>query len=331
MDIRRIDVSDQADFAAWYAVYEAAQEHDVPGGPRWLEHECRVAYESSAAYDTTLWLAEDGDAPVGGAALELPLKDNPRLGEVELMVHQDARRRGIGTALLAEIEKQAADGGRSSLVGYVTLPLAADGPPGAAFAERHGFTSRLVEVSRVQRPPFDLERLEQLEREALPHAAGYEVVTWRDPIPEAYLDAYARMLVRLSTDAPLGELDYEAEVWDAERVRSIEERRVRMNRGAWSAIAITPDGAVVGQTSIVLANDSDRTAFQNETIVDPEHRGHRLGLLIKIANLRQLLAERPGLQATWTWNADSNTHMNEVNELLGYVPFAKEAAYQRDL
>jgi hypothetical protein len=84
-------------------------------------------------------------------------------------------------------------------------------------------------------------------------------------------------------------------------------------------------------TTIVIAVDSDDTAFQDTTIVDPVHRGHRLGLLLKAANVRAVLAERPGVRAVWTWNAETNTQMIAINETLGYRVEAWSAGYQRDL
>jgi RimJ/RimL family protein N-acetyltransferase len=52
--------------------------------------------------------------------------------------------------------------------------------------------------------------------------------------------------------------------------------------------------------------------------VTKQHRGHRLGLLVKIAML-ELLAERePALRHIVTSNAEQNEHMVAVNELLGY-------------
>ena len=48
------------------------------------------------------------------------------------------------------------------------------------------------------------------------------------------------------------------------------------------------------------------------------HRGHRLGLLLKVAML-ELLAERePQVERIETYNAESNAHMVTINETLGY-------------
>lgn len=330
MRIRQIDPGDDAAFGAWFAVYDAAQKHDQCGGPWWLERESRVLHESTDYRDVVLWVADDEGDVVGAAGLDMPLKDNPRLATIEIVVRPDRRRRGIGSALLRILEKQAAERGRTSLLVGVHGSSSDKPAAGMLFAERHGFTRRITDITRVQRPPFQMERLTELEREAMPYAADYEVVTWRGRIPDEHIAEYARLAGRMSTDVPLGELDYEPELWDEQRVRLGEERRIRMGRDWWCTVAIAPDGRLAGSTEIGLAIDSDHSAFQGDTIVDRPHRGHRLGLLLKIANLRALLADRPGVQAIWTWNAASNRHMISVNEKLGYAKAGWEAMYQRD-
>ena len=54
------------------------------------------------------------------------------------------------------------------------------------------------------------------------------------------------------------------------------------------------------------------------TIVDRAHRGHRLGLALKLATHDLAVATQPSLASVDTSNAVVNTHMNAVNEALGY-------------
>ena len=61
------------------------------------------------------------------------------------------------------------------------------------------------------------------------------------------------------------------------------------------------------------------------------HRGHRLGLRVKIAMLRWLQEAEPKLVVVSTWNAASNDHMIEVNEILGYHVVAGAIAWQQHL
>jgi RimJ/RimL family protein N-acetyltransferase len=49
-----------------------------------------------------------------------------------------------------------------------------------------------------------------------------------------------------------------------------------------------------------------------------QHRGHRLGLLIKASMLEWLATEEPKLERIATDNAATNKYMIAVNETLGY-------------
>jgi hypothetical protein len=71
--------------------------------------------------------------------------------------------------------------------------------------------------------------------------------------------------------------------------------------------------------------------FQGLTVVAGPHRGHRLGLLVKVAML-ELLAERePQLAQVVTGNADSNKHMIAINAELGYEVLDRLLAWELDV
>lgn len=330
MEIREIKASD-SDFGAWSDVHRKSSVADDPTGPLWRDSELRVVYDPHEHRDIKLWLAEDADVAVGAAALSLPMHDNLHLGEVEIYVRPESRRRGIGTALLNLLEQAADEYGRSSVLTYMSSSIQTPDTPGSLFAERHGFTFRLTEIRRVQRPPFPIDEIAKAVDAAQPYAADYEIVTWRDRTPDDYIDEYARLEARLSTDAPLGDMEYEGEVWDESRIRNSEERSARMHRDAWNAVAMAPDGSMAGMTRVVIPRDSDEHGYQDSTIVDPQHRGHRLGLLLKATNFDNFYRDRPGIQAIWTWNAESNAHMIAVNETMGYRVEGWDKMYQRDV
>jgi hypothetical protein len=68
---------------------------------------------------------------------------------------------------------------------------------------------------------------------------------------------------------------------------------------------------------------------QQDTLVLREHRGHRLGMLLKVANLRQLALQFPEQSAVTTFNAEENRFMLDVNEALGFTPMGYEGAWRR--
>ncbi|MBD4636278.1 GNAT family N-acetyltransferase, partial [Xanthomonas citri pv. citri] len=67
---------------------------------------------------------------------------------------------------------------------------------------------------------------------------------------------------------------------------------------------------------------------QWDTIVLPEHRGHRLGMRVKAANLIAVRDALPGARAIITGNAEENRHMLDVNEALGFRPVLAEASME---
>ena len=88
-------------------------------------------------------------------------------------------------------------------------------------------------------------------------------------------------------DAPMGELEVEPEKYDADRIRGIEKSlRLRGRRHYHAAARHDATGRLVAWTMIAFdAGDRRATPGSRSTIVDPDHRGHRLGLLVKIENL----------------------------------------------
>ena len=83
-------------------------------------------------------------------------------------------------------------------------------------------------------------------------------------------------------------------MWDARRIA--RERRLELAaRGVRKLAAVAQhvaSGRLVAFTELLLSPDAPRQAWQLVTLVHPEHRGHRLGLAVKLANLEVLAARR---------------------------------------
>jgi len=74
-----------------------------------------------------------------------------------------------------------------------------------------------------------------------------------------------------------------------------------------------------------------RVAYQFDTIVLPAHRGHRLGLLLKVANVRALQAREPSTLRVVTTNATSNEPIVRVNDRLGFRLAGTGTVWQKRL
>ena len=308
-------------FGPWCAVWEAAQRADRPDeAPRPASEHVALARQLLAAggsRDGTHRAAVVDGVVVGALRLLLPLRDNPTVAVLDLAVDPAARRRGTGSRLLADGVRLAREHGRTELI--TEVDEAGPGAPGRSFAERHGWTCDLVETRRDLVLPLDEQRLRAVEAAARAASGAYELVTWRDRTPDELLDDRALLERRMTTDAPHGDLPVEEEDWDGDRIREYEQMHAERGRTVLSAGAVH-EGRLVAFTDLHLPQATPEHAHQGGTLVLVEHRGHRLGSLVKAAVLRQVVSEFPQVRTISTYNADSNTPMVAVNEALGFVP-----------
>ena len=308
-------------FAPWCDVWAAAELADRPDeAPRpTAEHVVlgRQLLEPGSSRDGTHRAAVLGDDVVGALRLIQPLRDNTSVTFVDLAVHPAHRRRGIGTALLAEARALAAAAGRTELISEVDEP----GPDGAGrrFALRSGWACDLLETRRDLVLPAAEAQLAAVEAEARRASHGYDLVTWRDRTPDALVADRALLEERMSTDAPHGDLPVEAERWDADRIREVEDLNVARGRTVLSAGAVR-DGRLVAFTDLHVSLARAEHARQGATLVLREHRGHRLGALVKAAALRDLAAAFPQTRRITTYNLEGNAPMVTVNTALGFEP-----------
>jgi len=172
--------------------------------------------------------------------------------------------------------------------------------------------------------------LNALERKALAEAEPYELISWTDHCPDEYVEQLAVLMSRMSTDAPTGGLSYEEETWDAARVRNVEDTwKQAGNISLVTAARHRESGELAAYSVLELAPSKPWLADQDDTLVASGHRGHRLGMLVKIRNLRRLLADYPAVERVITFNAAENEHMLAINIALGFLPAGWDGEWQR--
>jgi GNAT superfamily N-acetyltransferase len=324
-----VDPDDDEALCRWTDLHIAVEEADLPGDPP----VSRVVQAGMLRHpwpgtERLAWLAlEDGEA-VGALDFDLSTVDNLDTAPLGLEVHPKHRRRGVGRALLAAASEKALAAGRHRLVAESAL-----GGSGEAFARAMGARSVLVETQRrLDLDSLDEPRVADLLADARAHSSGYSLLTWVGPTPDEHLAAMAELTSRMSTDAPLDDLAWEPEVFDAERMRETDRRAdLRGNLSYVTAARHDSSGSVVGFTRIVLAHDVRTAAMQWQTIVLPDHRGHRLGMLVKVENLAHLRRHEPAVTVIHTGNADSNAPMLRVNVALGFVPVRQWSEWELTL
>jgi len=334
---RSLDPYTEHDVEASFRIQDAARRQDVPDFPLFsrTENVGQLRHPWPGMIERH-WLAESDGEPTGLLTVGLPQLDNTHLADVHLTVHPEGRRRGAGRALHAAAVEFARAHDRRVLGGeYVTqLPGGPERDAAhAAFADAIGAKAALPEVRRR----LDLDMIDRLawadlSADARAQAAGYSVVAWTDETPEEFVADVARLDSRLVLDAPMGDLDVEPEKIDAARIRANEQMmRTRGRRPYHAGVRHDATGRLVAWTMINFDADVATHAWQQITIVDPEHRGHRLGLLVKIENLRHTLDHEPLVRHINTWNAAENIRMIAINEALGFRPVDGWVSWQQEI
>lgn len=300
----------------------------------------------------TLLVARIDGRIVGRGIYETEIAQGAKAAWLTIEVLSGYRRRGIGSAFFARLSALAAADGRSVLqsfamhgpssatalhgggalhapTGFGSVPR---NDPGVRFLVARAFT--LEQVARCSRLdlPLDATVLAGYCANAT-RAAGrdYRVVTWEGRTPPEWRADLALLHQRMSTDAPFAGLEQEEDPWDENRIDSLDLLAESGPRRTMIAAAVhAGSGRLVAFTELgISAASPSRPVAQQDTLVLKEHRGHRLGMLVKTANLLSLSDRHPGHPSVVTFNAEENRPMLAVNEALGFVAIGSEGAWKR--
>ena len=317
--IERVDITDDGAFAAFHDVYVRAHERDID--LRYSAVENRVNLRSDAYRNVVALLARDGDGiAIGGGVAEMPLRDNTTFVYLDVFVVPVARRRGHGRAIVQEIQEIADEAGRPILFALGVWAMHESEPAQPPFLEGLGFRCDLMDAMRELPLPAALPPLWVAE--------GYRIHTWRGPCPDAWVEDYAGLRRLLGQESPSGDIGLENQFWDVERVRREESDWREQQRTPQVSIAVNDGGDVAGHTQLLFPADGPEV-FQWDTLVLPSHRGHGLGLALKVATMRAADDLLAGRRRVITFNAASNEPMIRVNEALGFHQIASAAEYVR--
>lgn len=294
-----------------------------------------------------LWLIRRGGDVIGRVGMDIPQIEGSRAAFWFLDILAAHHGRGIGTRVHEEIiEPTARSKGRSVLQTWAQhteepgdrlhSPAGLGSIPrdhSARFGLRNGYTLAQVERRSELDLTAGLGQIEELLAAAETAAEGYRVVQWEVPTPAEYAPDYAWMKSRMNTDAPAADLEWDEEPWDAERIGRHDAMLVRGDggRALVTAAQHIASGRLVAFNELTIQSDPAGITSQEDTLVLKEHRGHRLGMLVKCAGLRTWRAIAPQSTRVVTYNAEENRPMLDVNETIGFVPIAYEGAWKKVL
>jgi GNAT superfamily N-acetyltransferase len=276
--VRRAETD--ADFEAWSRVKRAIR----PDESAWTPQQFR-----ERATPERLVLVAELDGEIVGAGLGDKSEIQGR-GFVMPRVHPDARRRGVGTALLRELAAHVA------ALGFDIAGSWVEDGGSRAFAEGFGFAEIDREVEQVLRLPAELPDA--------PPPEGVEIVTvaerpelLREAYPLAAAEGYAELALE-------GDVVIELDDWLKDEATLPEG----------SFVALHED-RIVGYSGLVK-QDNGRLAEDGLTVVAREWR--RRGLATALKRLELLWAAENGIEEVFTWTQRGNEGMRAVNERLGY-------------
>jgi GNAT superfamily N-acetyltransferase len=286
---------------------------DLPDDPPWQDVQVReYLAETMPGERRITWVAEDdrlaeGESRVFAHVSILLLGD---IGVLEVIVHPDLRRRGLGRELVAVAVR------RAYLEGFSSIGVEAIGDtPAIAFYESLGFEREYVETRSVlSLSKVDWHSLGQMAHGISP---GYRVEYHPGGPPEELLEAYAR--AKLEAQDEDDDLDLAPRSSDPQRLRDSLNTLHKRGLKPYIVLAIhEASGDVAGLTEVVVPAQHPERADQYDTIVVRDHRGYGIDRAIKSRMLFELRSAEPDVLEVQTWNAHANESMLKVNAELGY-------------
>ncbi|QTV80709.1 GNAT family N-acetyltransferase [Microbacterium sp. NIBRBAC000506063] len=329
-------------------VFNTAMEQDLGlDHLKWIPAEELPVWQETTYQHRRGYLARVNGRAAGALQVMIPQEEGATELEFDLLALPEFRGRGVEEALLEPLLDEARRNKRSDVQTYTLHRL--DTPhdrmsPASGFGtvpvdehtvffRDHGFTLEQVERNSAFDLSAPMDAVQTLLDENLAVAGpDYRVVAWTAPTPERWREGSAFVRSRMSTDVPTGGVVWTEEHWDAERVVTRDRRNADAGLTvSVAAVEHVPSGQLVAYSELVLGQDRTRPSEQWGTLVVREHRGHRLGMIVKCANLLRWREVAPDSPFVTTFNAEENRPMLDVNERIGFTPLTVAGAWKRVL
>ena len=295
--------------------------------PQSLESYVAFARKLPSQFIDHAWLVQTSDGtPIAAGYCWSNSAGDDRVMECDVLVRRDRRREGIGSRLMALIcEETVTD--RRSLLTWSTFDAvpAADG-----FSRSLGaHVARVNRESELALSDVDWAMVERWASAERPRELGYSLEMVDGAFPE-HLRADAVTFHHIMQTAPRDDLDVGDIMIDTEFVAELDRALGDSGRSRWTVFVRDPAGACVGGTEITFEPGTPSTVFQQNTGIDPTHRGIGLAKWAKAAMLERIRHERPDVRRVRTGNAFSNAPMLAINDVLGFKVVSTRTEWQAD-
>jgi GNAT superfamily N-acetyltransferase len=269
------------------------------------------------------WIAKSGDRVVGRINVsENRTGSNEHIREVDLIVHPEHRRRGVGRALFSAGVMAISSADAKLVEGWTISRV----PAGKAFAERLGAKKGLnMRESQLDLAKVDLRLMDEW---AAIDPGGYRLVWIDNEIPDALMDVTLEALRAINR---MPREDLEMEDWKFTEANQRDWERVRRAQGReqWLIVAVhEATNAGAGFTNVVFDPRYPHVIGQGGTAVDPAHQGKGVGKWMKAQMVKRLQREMPQARYIRTDNAGTNAAMLAINVAMGFKPAWESVIWQ---
>lgn len=335
LTIRELDRASDDELTRAHEIVKAAMSHERPHASSPSATERLIEWRNDDPGERhDLLGAFDGDRLVGVSNVYFALTDNLSMAWGYPFVAPADRRQGVGSALMDHALASSREMGRSEFLTDIDIPPGdVENHPHYLFLRKNGFSYSYTEIiRRVMLPIDDALLTRYADAASEQHGSAYTLETSVGGVAQHRRESLCAAMNRLAVDAPTGDIDFEEETIDPARYQHWLDVEAMQDKVRITTLAIhEPSQVVAAYTDLMLPNGSPTHVHQWGTLVRSDHRGHRLGMAVKVANIRHLQEHYPERQHITTGNADTNRWMVQINEDLGFQILELNLAFKRPI
>jgi GNAT superfamily N-acetyltransferase len=275
-----------------------------------------------------VWNEDHSEMIAQGNVGLMRTEKNKHLAQLDIIVHADYRRQGIGKQLLGLIAEATGADHRKFLLCDTNDRI----PAGEAFMQRL-WAKRGLEghVNQLRISDLDHGLIHDWIVNGKNNEADFELGIWEGNYPQEQLQEIVELL-DLTNQQPFGDLAIEEMHITPDQLSEMQKMdTVRGNQRFTFYLVEKASGKFAGYTETVWNANRPEILRQDMTGVFPQYRGKGLGRWLKAAMLDRQLKLHPEIKFVRTTNADTNAAMLRINNELGFKPYMTSILWQMEI